>query len=135
MIDIEEQLTIHEGIRQFPYRCTAGKLTIGIGRNIEARGISEKEARYLLRNDIAACTRDLKDIFPGYKKLPVGVQNTLIDMRFQLGYGKFRKFKKMIKAVKKRDFKEMVTQMIDSSWYRQVPGRANYLILLVQGKG
>lgn len=31
---IKEQLVRHEGLRLRPYRCTAGKLTIGIGRNL-----------------------------------------------------------------------------------------------------
>ena len=33
-----QQLTLHEGSRSHPYRCTSGKLTIGVGRNIEDRG-------------------------------------------------------------------------------------------------
>ena len=32
---IKEQLVRHEGLRLKPYRCTAGKLTIGIGRNLD----------------------------------------------------------------------------------------------------
>jgi lysozyme len=32
---IKAQLVRHEGLRLKPYRCTAGKLTIGIGRNLE----------------------------------------------------------------------------------------------------
>ena len=32
---MKEQLLRHEGLRLKPYRCTAGKLTIGIGRNLE----------------------------------------------------------------------------------------------------
>jgi hypothetical protein len=31
---IKAQLIRHEGLRLKPYRCTAGKLTIGIGRNL-----------------------------------------------------------------------------------------------------
>ncbi len=31
---IKAQLVRHEGLRLKPYRCTAGKLTIGIGRNL-----------------------------------------------------------------------------------------------------
>ena len=31
---IKAQLVRHEGLKLKPYRCTAGKLTIGIGRNL-----------------------------------------------------------------------------------------------------
>ena len=41
----------HEGIKLKPYHCTSGKLTIGIGRNLEDRGITKEEAIYLLNND------------------------------------------------------------------------------------
>ncbi len=34
---IKAQLVRHEGLRLKPHRCTAGKLTIGIGRNLDDR--------------------------------------------------------------------------------------------------
>ncbi|NBW16869.1 MAG: lysozyme, partial [Caulobacteraceae bacterium] len=34
------QIRLHEGERLKPYRCTAGKLTIGVGRNLDDRGIT-----------------------------------------------------------------------------------------------
>jgi lysozyme len=40
--------------RHTVYRCPAGKLTIGYGRNLEARGLSDEEADTLAVNDIAA---------------------------------------------------------------------------------
>ena len=50
MTSLENQLIDHEGLELKPYQCTADKLTIGVGRNIEDRGITEDEARYLLKN-------------------------------------------------------------------------------------
>ena len=41
----------HEGLRLNPYRCPAGKLTIGYGRNLDDVGISEVEADMMLAND------------------------------------------------------------------------------------
>lgn len=46
--NVESLIELSEGYRRFVYRCPAGKLTVGIGRNVEDRGISEEEARYLL---------------------------------------------------------------------------------------
>jgi len=48
---IADQITTHEGLRLKPYHCPAGKLTIGIGRNLEDKGITEKEALMLLENE------------------------------------------------------------------------------------
>ena len=42
-----------EGLRLKPYRCSAGKLTIGYGRNLEDVGIDEKEASMMFERDWA----------------------------------------------------------------------------------
>ena len=39
----------HEGYRKFPYHCTANKLTIGYGFNLEDVGISEEESELILK--------------------------------------------------------------------------------------
>ena len=49
---IIEMLKRHEGLKVFPYHCSQNKLTIGIGRNLDDKGISKDEAYYLLYNDI-----------------------------------------------------------------------------------
>jgi GH24 family phage-related lysozyme (muramidase) len=38
-------LALHEGYRQFPYRCTADKLTIGYGFNLTTWASPSKKAR------------------------------------------------------------------------------------------
>lgn len=130
---IAKQLIDHEGVRQHPYKCTAGKLTIGIGRNLEDKGLSKDEAVYLLGNDIRECIDDLQGIFPDhFDRLPEKIQHVLIDMRFQLGPGRFRKFKNMIFAVRMELWSDMIAEMKDSAWYQQVPVRANNLIKMVK---
>lgn len=122
-----------EGYRQYPYRCTAGRLTIGIGRNIDDVGVSKAEAEYLLVRDILSSTTDLQTIFTEFNTFPDDIQRVLINMRFQLGFMRFRAFKKMIEATRNRQWSEMARQMKDSSWYSQVPERAQRLIKLVEG--
>ena len=95
--EIEKQLIKHEGLRLKPYKCPAGRLTLGIGRNLDDKGITEKEALYLLKNDIVECMNDLDIIFlDQFNTWPDNIQMALIDMRFQLGGKGFRKFKRMI---------------------------------------
>ena len=76
---LAEQLTKHEGLRLKPYHCPAGKLTIGIGRNLEDKGITEKEARMLLENDIQECIQDLKIVFQAFDLLPEPARRVLVD--------------------------------------------------------
>ncbi|MBC8179981.1 glycoside hydrolase family protein [candidate division KSB1 bacterium] len=134
MNKIEELLIKHEGLRLTMYYCPSGKASIGVGRNITDKGITEKEAFYLLRNDIKECERDLANIiFKGrFYEFPEAIRLVLLSMRFQLGYTGFRNFKKMIIAFKAQDYQEAAAQMKDSNWYKQVPNRAKELIKMVE---
>ena len=69
MKTIKDMIRTNEGYRQFPYRCTADKLTIGIGRNLDDKGISPEEANMLLENDIAECITVLRRIFINFDNL------------------------------------------------------------------
>jgi lysozyme len=119
----------HEGFRDKPYRCTAGKLTIGIGWNIDDAPMRYSEARFRLNNDLEECKTDLRKIFPGqFDQLPDHVQEVLMNMRFQLGPGGFRGFKKFIAAIKGWDFVLAQKEMLDSKWAKyDTPERANEL--------
>ncbi len=67
-------------------------------------------------------------MFQGFDLLPEVVQLALVDMRFNLGPGRFRHFKKMIAAVKDQDFGKAAAEMKDSRWYQQVGLRAKTLV-------
>lgn len=128
------QLVDHEGERLKPYRCTAGKLTIGVGRNLDDAGISVDESRMLLKNDIDACCIDLsRMLFPRqFGSFPELIQRVLVDMRFQLGRKGFRSFKGMIVAFQAYDYRDAIREMKNSLWYRQCPNRADNLIRMVR---
>ncbi|MCK5610632.1 lysozyme [Candidatus Pacearchaeota archaeon] len=127
METLEQQLIRHEGYRQFPYKCSAGKLTIAVGRNLEDRGISEREAMYLLGNDITICKQELNLLYPIVNRLNDARHNVLINMCFNLGIVRLGQFKKMWKAIKVGDFNEASRQMLNSRWSDQVGKRADEL--------
>jgi len=129
---LKDQLIIHEGLRLKPYRCPAGKLTIGVGRNLEDKGITESEALDLLYNDLRECERDLRGLFPDFYNYPEDIQHVLMNMRFQLGGQGLRGFHLMIKAVENMDWHGMILEMRNSAWYGQTPNRANDLIKLMR---
>ena len=132
--NIKRLLLQQEGLKLHPYRCTAGKWSIGIGRNLSDKGITYKEALYLFNNDIDQCINDLDVFFfPGqFKFFPENIQSVLVNMRFQLGHTGLKKFNKMLAAFKKMDYTEAAIQMRGSYWYLQVPKRAKKLITMVE---
>jgi len=115
-----------EGFSSTAYKCPGDRLTIGYGRNIESKGITEEEARMLLMNDINQAEGDLARLFGAgfWAQLDDVRQWALINMRFQLGGAGFRGFKKAIAAIRLCSWKEAGAEILDSQYARQVPGRA-----------
>ena len=129
------QLTLHEGRRTKPYTCTAGKLTIGVGRNLTDRGLSEDEIDYLLVNDIILVEEGLDSTLPWWRTLDTVRQRVLIDMVLNLGITRFLKFKNTIKFIKEGEYKDASENMLKSLWAKQVGKRANRLAqMMLTGK-
>jgi len=110
--------------RHILYKCTADKYTLGYGRNIQDRGISEEEALFMLQNDIDECNDDLKKIFPKWLEFSGGRRVALRDVRFQHGGRGFRLFKKMIKAILRDDWNGASFHLLDSLYFKKFPQRA-----------
>lgn len=123
MIDIFDMLEKDEGFRSKPYKDTVGKLTIGIGRNLDDRGISLAEARFLLKNDVAECVRDLS-LYSFWENANDSRKAALINFRFQLGLAGFQKFKNTIAKITAGDWGGAADAMLESRWATQVPARA-----------
>jgi len=156
---IQEQLILHEGISLTPYKCTAGKWTIGVGRNLEDTGlyefekmrilgtyeltrqevidilqvrhITQEEALYMLDNDIKVITAELEDSYKWFKYLDEVRQKVIIDMRFNLGSAGFAGFKNMIRQLELENYQKVAEEMKNSKWYLQVKTRGDRLIKMM----
>ena len=119
-----QELVRDEAVRLKPYRCTAGKLTIGVGRNIDDRGITNAEAMYLLNNDLAICESELTAVLPNWRELSDVRQRVMLNMVFNLGRDRLSKISKFIGCMKLGDFEGAAKEMMDSAWATQVGQRA-----------
>lgn len=129
------QLRLHEGERLMPYHCPAGKLTIGVGRNLQDRGISREESAMLLNNDIAAEERELLRALPWVATLDEVRARVLLDMSFNLGLVGLLGFKRTLAAVQTGQYQQAATMMLDSKWAQQVGTRAERLArMMATGK-
>jgi len=126
-VKLAEQLKKHEGLRLKPYTDTVGKLTLGIGRNLEDKGITEQEALFMLNNDVDYFYSKLCQSIGWMKKLDDARQNVLVNMSFNLGIAGLMTFKKMLLACEHGNFKIAATEMLNSKWAEQVGYRANEL--------
>ena len=66
---LTEKLKYEEGCELMPYKDTVNKLTIGIGRCLDERGITMEEAEFLLKTDISIVMTELNDSFPWWNNL------------------------------------------------------------------
>jgi len=118
-----QQLQRHEGLRLKPYRDAVGKLTIGYGRNLDDRGISEDEAGFMLDNDIDQVVAELERL-PLYLGLDSVRQTVLANMAFNMGVPTLLEFRRMLGALAEKDWDRAADEMLDSKWARQVGSRA-----------
>ncbi len=121
-----EQLKIDEGFKGVPYLCTANKVTIGYGRNLDDNPLTKKEAEYLLLSDLTKVEAEA-NMIAYFSELNETRQAVIINMIYNLGITRLLKFKKMHKAIVNGKFNTAATEMLDSKWARQVGNRANRL--------
>lgn len=121
------QLKQDEGIRLKPYRDTQGKLSIGIGRNLDDVGITLAESLLLLEHDIDKALFLTKKLISNFSQLDNLRQEVLVNMMFNMGYGTFCTFQHFLAAVQQNNFKLASKEMLASLWANQVGKRAQRL--------
>jgi lysozyme len=137
MMALHDDLARDEGLRLLPYDDATGRylktgdtikgnITIGIGRNLQDRGLSPQEVGMLLENDIEIVRRELAAKIPDlWYLLPDKVQDALLNMAFNMGVPRLMKFRKMWAALKFSDYEKAAIEALDSNWASQVGDRAN----------
>jgi lysozyme len=133
MDDLLRSLLIkHEGLRLKPYRDTVGKLTIGVGRNLDDKGISEAIAYAMLDEDIQETKKGLFEALPWAYNLSERRQAVLLSMAFNMGLNGLLGFKETLRAVETGDYHHAAECMLKSKWAEQVGNRAVYLAKLME---
>ena len=122
--NLKKMLIRHEGLRLKPYYDSVGKLTIGVGRNLDDVGITEDEAEMMLTNDIDRTIYDLNTHLPWWNILDEIRQMVMVDMCFNLGIFGLLTFKNTLAAIKQGDYSEASILMLESKWAEQVGNRA-----------
>ena len=127
-----QYLMVDEGFRSKPYKDTVGKLTIGYGRNLEDRGITEREAYKLLKNDAYEVMTQLDKVFPWWSTLTASRQCAVANMGFNLGIKGLLKFKRMLKALEEKKYHTAAEEALDSKWAKQVGDRAERIANIIR---
>ena len=142
---LRKMLSRHEGWKNKPYRCTANKLTIGVGHNIEAKGLPDDIRAFLDENgyitdeminrlldvDIADATKDAKRLYPGLDSFTDARKAALIDFLF-VGYGTAKKFINTNRAINEGRWEDAADGILKSLYARQVGNRAKEIAKMLR---
>lgn len=134
-----------EGYRRMPYLDTKGKLTVGIGMNLESGNYSKAEIAAYKLNGIslqAAKEECADEIYhldlqlrrsPIYNTLNDIRQAIIVDMSFNMGMDKVFRFAQMWNALSNHNYVEAAKQMLwndngsKTDYYVDVKKRADNL--------
>lgn len=148
-----DQITNDEGgdqeISYYPNKADRekGNLTGGIGHLLTSKErklyplgteIPEDVRQAWFEQDMNEAEADVDKLVKS--EIPNEVRSILINMAFNLGRGRLKSFKQMLKAVNAGDYTEAAKQMkfqsdgkTLSGWYRQTGDRAKRLVALMEG--
>lgn len=123
---------LNEGYRQFPYTCTAGKLTVGHGLNLDDVGLSVDESEMILRSRLTKIDGLLFKKFSWYLMLDNVRKIAMCDMAYQMGFNGLCGFKKSLRFMADGAYTEAAKEFADSRWHSQTPIRADRICKMIE---
>lgn len=121
---LKAQLPTDEGYRKKPYRDTVGKLTIGIGRNLDDVGVNDGEIQLMLDNDIERAVIVASRVVPTFETLSDMRKAVVCNMAFNMGERVFGGFHDTLQAIAEERWDDAADHMLQSRWASQVGARA-----------
>lgn len=132
--NLKKEIKKNEGFRNIFYLDILGYKTIGYGHLIKKqekellkKNISKKKLLNIFDIDFKKAETDFKKNYSNYN-FSKKIEEVLIEMIFQLGIKKQKKFIKMLKYLSKNELHMAALEMKKSLWYIQTPNRVELLI-------
>lgn len=131
-LKLKAELIRDEGNRLEAYRDSVGLWTIGVGHCL---GVQRRMDRINHDESDALLDMDIRDAEARVNKMGLGLddvrQRALINMSFNLG-DRLLAFKKLIEALKTKDWQTAAAEAKSSKWYKQVGPRAERIAALLE---
>jgi len=142
----------NEGYRPKMYTDTKGKRTIGVGLNLEepmnrqflkeegidineifnGRELNDREIKGLYNRSLQQAFKDAAQFDPNFASRPEEAKKAIVDMSFNLGLTKLKKFKKMNEGLQENNYSKAADEMVDSEWYKDVKSRGPRTVKLMR---
>lgn len=131
-----ENIKTHEGYRREIYKDSVGKPTVGYGFLVAALSpdelklnggkvepISKEVAEKILNLKVAKLQKRVFQCLPWLQSKPQNVQDTLIEMAYQLGLAGLMGFRHTLSCIEAGDYAQAAKNLKASLLYRQTPKR------------
>lgn len=130
---LKQNLIRDEGVSLKSYTCPAGRVSIGVGRNMQDLGITRDEALLLLDHDIDRISKEIAASYAWISDTPEAVQRGFFNLFFNIGQTRVGGFKKMLAALEARDWERAAQELVQSQYSIQVGARAQRIASLFRG--
>ena len=140
-MDTKKRIKLHEGFSPTVYEDTLGYKTVGYGHLVTIKDdfvigeiYSPEELEGVFEDDYKIACDNAHDLLED-EDIPFHevVESVLIEMAFQLGLPRLKKFVNFIQGLKDQDYNKAADEMIDSRWAKQTPNRAHGLSEMIRG--
>jgi len=146
METLKEMITRHEGKRAIPYKCTAGKLTIGIGHNIDANGLPNDIQRFLAIHgriteemidrlyeiDVSTAIENCLELYSDFNNFSEVRKMALIDFMFNVGEDTADDFIGTNVHINNGEWEEAANHLKKTLWYKQVGKRGKEIVEMIK---
>lgn len=143
---LRELLIRHEGKSAFVYRCPAGHKTIGIGHNIDAKGLPKEIALHLNEHgsiteqminslfavDVMDAMKGCMELYPAFNMFSENRKCALVNFLFNVGKGTAETFVKAKIAINAGQWNQAAYELKSSKWYKQVGTRGPEIVKMVR---
>lgn len=126
--DVKKMIMQHEGVKQDPYKDKLGLWTVGVGHLIGDgkslppewnRHFSKEEVYALFDKDFEHHKNAAMNI-PNFSRLGEKGQAALIDLTFNMGPGWYKRWPKLVQAMRDFDIRAVIDNLRTSKWAHQV---------------
>ena len=131
-----ENIKAHEGFSTRIYKDSVGKATVGYGFLVSALSpdelklnggkvepMSKEVAEKILNLKVARLRKRVPECLPWLASKPQGVQDTILEMAYQLDIAKLLGFKYTLQCIEAGNYAQAAKNLRESLLYKQTPRR------------
>jgi lysozyme len=132
-LKVRKMFVRDEGLKLKPYTCSAGRLTVGVGHNIQDNGISEAVAYQMLAEDVQSAEKACISIFGKglWDKWSENRRLGWVNFAFNVGFKTMLSFRNTLRCGLREDWAGVEAGIRKSAYAKQVGSRADRVIAMI----